>query len=261
MLIGAHIKHYNSFDKLIDICLSLNINVLQIFISNPLNRYFKKRSDYEYYNFRDMLKKHDIITYFHSSYICNLANKFSPNNWAVKLIIAEITVGEMIDYKGSVIHVGKYKNLSISDAIYNMKQSIDYILDNTKFGKIIIETSSGQGTELFTNPTDIVYFIKSFDKDKQERLGLCVDTCHIFAAGHKLTHSIFSLPFISLIQLNNSKTPFKSLIDRHENIEDGYIKPKILLNIVETYGKSIPIVLETPNIQKDINYIFGELSK
>ena len=140
-----------------------------------------------------------------------------------------------------------------------------YIYQQTKDIKIkiLIETSSGQGSEIGYKLEDLAYIYRKFskhdNKDIVDRFGICIDTCHIFAAGYKICNKesreiffdnlneLIGLEHIKLVHLNDSKSAYSSHVDRHENIGKGHIGKEAIL-IIATIFKNldIPIILETP---------------
>ena len=129
--------------------------------------------------------------------------------------------------------------------------------------KIFLETTAGQGTEMCYKLDDLAYFYNKFlrcDKFIKDRVKLCLDTCHIFAAGYdiktkssikkylKKFNKLIGIKHINLIHLNDSKCDIGCRVDRHENIGNGYIGLSGLKMIFKYFKKlNIPIILETPN--------------
>ena len=148
-----------------------------------------------------------------------------------------------------------------------MYTSLIYIHNKTKKYKdvlILLETSTGQGTELCWRMEDLAYFYKKFSKNEnkelKDRIKLCVDTCHIFSAGYNIRtkgdvkryleafEELIGIRYIKLIHLNDCKVSIGAQKDRHDNIDKGYIGftgLKIFFDYFRNLG--IPIVLETPD--------------
>jgi len=140
--------------------------------------------------------------------------------------------------------------------------------------KILLETSTGQGSEIGYKLEDLSFIYRKLSKHKninvRNRFGICLDTCHIFVAGYNIknknTRKIYFDKFneligfkhIKLIHLNDSKNNIGSKIDRHENIGNGYIGKIPLLTICQIFKNlHIPIILETPyrNIINDLKLL------
>ena len=158
-----------------------------------------------------------------------------------------------------------------------MYSSLLYIHEQTKKYqnvRIILETPSGQGTEMLTNIEDFCNFMKKFylhpDLSVHERFGICIDTCHVFVAGHDIRtqhniNTLFStidkiigIQKIKLCHINDSKNILNSKIDRHENIGKGFLGKESIIKIVKFIKKlQIPIILETPieYLERDYKFI------
>ena len=140
--------------------------------------------------------------------------------------------------------------------------------------KILLETSSGQGSEMCIKLEDLSKFINKLTMHKNkkisERFGICVDTCHIYSAGYNINTSkdvinyikefdkYIGLKYLKILHLNNSKTLIGSNKDRHDNINKGTINPNGLREFIKLCFKlNIPIILETPDdyIKEDLEFI------
>ena len=248
--IGMHIKsdiNNINLSKFIH-----KINIIQLFVNFSI-----KKNTYE--KFSKFLKKHKIECIVHSSYTINLSRDWNEYSWWVKYILHEFEVANILNAKGIVFHVGKKKDLDLNSAINNMLTLITYIDDKTKKYKnikILIENPAGQGTEIFTNFKELLFFIKQF---KSKRIGLCLDSCHIFSVGYDIRKKsvvddilkdidkIIGFKKLFLLHLNDSKKDLGERKDRHENIGDGFIGKKELFYLVKKIIKlNIPIILETP---------------
>ena len=201
----------------------------------------------------------------HSTYLINLARKWDEYSWWIKNLILEIQYANMIGAFGVVIHLGKKLNLSIEEAYNNMYTAIIYILNKTMSldnVSLILETSSGQGSELCYNLNDLSHFYKKFSINKNiyKRINICIDSCHIYSAGYDISskskvknfleefNKLIGLKNVILIHLNDSKTKLGSLRDRHEGIGKGNINIKGLIHFFKFFRKNnLNIILETPN--------------
>ena len=140
---------------------------------------------------------------------------------------------------------------------------------------ILIETGAGQGTQICTTIKEIAKFYKKFNKlpkDYRDRIGLCFDTCHMFASGYDLTtpdkidqlinqwDELIGWENVKLIHLNDSKNPLGSKVDRHASIGSGQIgKEGLGYFYQQMYLRKIPVVLETPSEKhkQELNYLIG----
>lgn len=238
-------------------------NLVQLFV-DPMTK------QPEIYNqFALLLKRLKMNCVVHASYTINCSKEWDQYSWWLREFIMEIQLAHKIGAIGIVIHLGKQLKLSIQESLNNMFTSLAYIASQTKnFSevKILIETSSGQGSELCYGINDLAHFYSKIKKSKfADRFGICVDTCHIFVSGHDIRSpkllkqymmnfdKLIGLDEIKLIHLNDSKNDLGSKVDRHENLGYGFIGKKNLIEFIKFFYNikiQVPIVLETPNLKQ-----------
>ncbi len=253
-LIGIHIDSTpNSLIDQIEYYHNKNCKALQLFVST------NKKHMIFYEPIKKLINKLGIILSVHISYTINIAA--DPNNysWGHMQFVEEIKIASMIGAYAVVVHLGKQLDLSKEVALNNMFINLLKVLDITKdFDiKILIETSTGQGTEMCY---DLDEFSLFFKKIKNNRIGICLDTCHIFNAGYdirtkktveeyiKLFEDKIGINNIKLIHLNDSYNNLGMNIDRHQNLGRGYIGIEGIKQIIMFFTSlNIPIVLETPD--------------
>jgi deoxyribonuclease-4 len=234
-------------------------NIMQILFISPIKK--KELIELKHY-----LKQHNMKVVVHSDYTHNLAKNWDQYSWWIRNIEKEIKYANIIDAIGIVIHFGKQLDLTIEEAYNNMYTSLIYIHNQTikyKNIKIFLETSTGQGSEICYKLEDLAYFYKKISKNHNKeiknRIKICLDTCHVFAAGYNLKTKIhikkyletfeklIGLRYIYLIHLNDCKFDIGSRLDRHESIGQGFIGIKGLILIFNYFRKlEVPIILETP---------------
>lgn len=243
--------------------------VIQLFVNID-----KKHSD-TYNKFSQILKKNNISVIVHASYTINMAQKWDEYSWWINQLILEIELSYKIGAKFIVLHLGKSLDLDYNVALNNMYSSLIYVANKISVDiKILLETSSGQGSEMCTQLDDLSKFINKLlnhkNKKISERFGVCVDTCHIFSAGYNINTSNYVIKYIKdfdkyiglknlkVLHLNNSKTQLGSNKDRHDNIIKGTINPDGLGEFIKLCFKlNVPIILETPDeyIKEDLEFI------
>jgi len=216
---------------------------------------------------KEFVKAHKIVLVSHLKYIYNFARPHSGKMlYTIKVAVNELANIAQLGGIGGVLHFGKSVDIPIKEALNNMYLNILDVIGQIKDLpiKLILETSSGQGSEMLTDVRDIGEFYKRFTPVQQEKLGFCIDTCHIFAAGYdirtvagaksflKLWKKNIGLEKISLCHLNDSKTQLNSRKDRHEHFGEGYItnpelggSDKGIELIVKVLTKlGVPMILE-----------------
>jgi deoxyribonuclease-4 len=227
----------------------------------------RQRSPTELSDFKNHLLNNNMKVVVHSSYMHNIARNWNEYSWWIKNLETEIKYASYIGALGIVLHFGKILDLTIEEAYNNMYTSLVYVHNKTKEYsdiKIFLETSSGQGTESCTKIEDLAHFYKKIsrnsNKEFKDRIKLCIDTCHIFAAGYNLEtkkdikryleifEELIGIRYIYLIHLNDSKVKLGAMKDRHDNIGKGYIGLKGLTEFYKYFKNlGVPIILETPN--------------
>ena len=258
MYFGAHIDVSKDIIKEVRRIKGNGGNIVQLFLTTPGNRLTAKKHEPILKKFKDYIKTNNMKCVVHASYILNLSKDWDKHSWWLKNLQLELEYANKINAIGVVVHCGYKMNLSKKKALDNMYSSIKYVLQKTSKlkTKIIIETSSGQGSELCSDIKDLAKLYKRFNNN---RVGICIDTCHVFAAGYDITNKEKIVKFvkmidkligfknISLIHLNDSKNNVGEKKDRHENIGKGKIGLKALKLLTKIFFKfKIPIVLETP---------------
>lgn len=263
---GAHIDSFNLTDGANEI-KKYGGNILQIFLTLPGEQKTVERSKTELENFKKLLESNNMKVVVHSSYMHNMARDWDNYSWWLKNLEIEIKYAHIIGAIGLVLHFGKKLELSKEEAYNNMYTSLLYIHNKTKeYNDIIIllETSTGQGSEVCFKIEELAHFYRKFSKNEnkeiRERFKLCIDSCHIFSAGYNLKtkkdvklfleafEELIGLRYVKLIHLNDCKVDVGGQKDRHENIGKGYIGLEGLKYFFKYFQKlRIPTILETPN--------------
>lgn len=263
MKIGVHLSfREHKISDVFDALVELKINSFQFFTKSVRASHTINKPDSHMKEIRELSHKHHITPIIHSSYKINLANDYTTESWWIKELIADLKIAEQIKALGCVLHMGKYLQLPRKLALNNMKLALTYVLEKTSnlTSKIILETSCGAGTEMCYRLSNLAKFIKSLPKKYGHRIGVCVDTCHIFSAGYEIRsinaikkylsnfEEKIGLKHLLVLHLNDSKTDKKSHIDRHENLGKGTIGLENLLFFAKRAIKNNTVViLETPN--------------
>ena len=201
----------------------------------------------------------------HAPYIINLANPDSEKQkFSQDILINEVkrTAGFKIKYL--VLHPGLHVGIGEEAGLTNIINGLKVVLDATKDEDVIIciETMAGKGSELGISFEQVNQIIEGCNNS--EKLGVCLDTCHINDAGYDVSNideviskfdSIIGLNRLKAIHLNDSKNLRGARKDRHENIGFGTIGFDTLIKYVyDERLKGIPKILETPYFNKKPPY-------
>lgn len=185
--------------------------------------------------------------YVHSQYILNLANVKEEDDWQVNLLAKNLKYTQAFGGKGVVVHVGKSVKMPVKQALESMRKAIQRTLSSaSKDCPLLLETPAGQGTETLTETKDFLDFVESFH---DERVRMCLDTCHVFACGHKpvayIKEALARPGLLKLIHYNDSLGDCGSCVDRHGPIGLGKIGLETMTEIASLCSSAgLPMVVE-----------------
>lgn len=208
-----------------------------------------------------------VVVASHASYLINLASgKQELIDKSVAALAAEIHRCEQLGIPFVVIHPGSHGGDGVEAGLVRFTKALDLALDATGAGvTVLLETTAGQGTGLGSRFEELAFILEH--SRVPQRLGVCVDTCHIFAAGYDIRtlsaytqtmaefDRVVGVERIKFFHLNDSKQKLASRVDRHEHIGQGTIGLdgfRSLLN--DPRFADHPMTLETPkgdDLQED----------
>lgn len=259
MIIGSHVS-FGEEQLLGSIkeAISYNANALMFYTGAPQNTIRKELSS-------DLLDKAKTLALSnnidfnnivcHAPYIINLANKSQPEKWdfSINFLVNELNRCKFLGVNKIVVHPGSSVGITQEEGLDNIVEALKIILSKTSDVDILLETMAGKGNECGRNIDQIKYMIDSVNN---ERLNVCVDTCHINDAGYDVSKfdeyldefdQKIGIDKIKCIHLNDSKNEISSHKDRHENIGFGTIGFDSLYKVFTSKRISnIPKILETP---------------
>lgn len=200
----------------------------------------------------------------HAPYIINLANNDETKfKFSCEFLKEELKRVNTLGMKYLVLHPGSHVGEGVETGINNIIKGLNLILSEDDSDiMILLETMAGKGSEVGRNFEELKMIIEGITK--KDRIGICLDTCHLNDAGYDLNKfddildefdQIIGIDKIKCIHINDSKNALNSHKDRHENIGKGTIGFTNLLSII--YNKrleNIPKILETPYIDGKAPY-------
>ncbi len=196
----------------------------------------------------------------HAPYIINLANNIDLSKWqfSINFLKEELRRCDILGISYMVLHPGSAVSLPRNEALQNIVDALNLVLDSSSKCKILLETMAGKGSELGINLEELKMIIDNV----RYPLGVCLDTCHLNDSGVDLNNfdeyldkfdEQIGLDKIYCIHINDSKNSINSHKDRHENIGYGTIGFDNLIKIIYNEKlKDVPKILETPYVGKDI---------
>jgi len=247
-LVGNHVEKGKDLVKTFE---QFNRKVCQMFLTNPRGSKSRKFADAELQKAEKVLRKKGIMYYTHAPYTLNLCNVIDiDDNWRYDILCNDLLNTQALNGCGVVVHVGQYKENKYSDAVEMMEYQIRQILDTaTAECPLLLETPCGEGTEVCASMEEMANFFLRFSETERRSLGLCIDTCHVFASGidplYYLSQWDTTIVPIKLVHFNDSKDYFASKKDHHMTPGLGYIGYERMMQIL-LYCKqyNIPMVRE-----------------
>lgn len=257
MRIGCHISVSQGFEAAVVRAHTLGAQCFQYFTKSPRMLRFSRKLDLE--DARRGRERQDalgLISIGHAPYLVNLsAPEADMRRASVEAVLWDLTVAGARGSYAVVVHCGKHKGAGRDQGMVWMKESLTEILSRDTSGvRLLLENTAGQGTELGTTADDLMELVS--DVGGADRIGVCLDTQHAFAAGvldpaRPETFAPFVdaafLTRLGAIHLNDSKVDFGQRVDRHELIGQGRIGPAGIARILrEAAWQAVPFFLETP---------------
>ena len=237
--VGYTIKKTKTITK------TLNNNIAKGLINKPFQIYFRgyggmslnpKYEDEDINDALYLIHNFNLKLYVHGCHIINPSHPYtvqntSNKNFIYSLLKDDLTLFNKLGGHGVVIHTGKPTDrMTDEKGLDEMEITIrDCLPYATKQCPILLETPAGQASELCTLLDELSEFYNRFSSNEKEKFKICIDTCHVFAAGTDPLEylqtwvKIHGVHSIGLVHFNDSKEPFSSGKDRHEVFGQGYI--------------------------------------
>ena len=261
VLLGAHMSIAGGVHTAIERAVRIGCTTLQMFVKNNNQWKGKALSDEDVATYKDALSKARIgPVVVHDTYLINLcASDRSILRKSRDALTDELQRCEKLGVDYLNFHPGAHMGRGEKEGIERIAESLNMIHTRTKGFRVksVIESTAGQGTALgykFEQLKDMIDLV-----DEQERMAVCIDTCHIFAAGYDIVSEegyhrtfrefddIIGLDRLVAFHVNDSKRELGSRVDRHEHIGKGKIGLegfRLIMN--DERFVNIPKILETP---------------
>lgn len=275
-LLGAHMSAAGGVKNALIAGESIGCTAIQIFTASNRRWSYNLIKDDDVKDYLDHKKKSPIqVVISHASYLINLGSpKKEVVDKSIKALKAELQRCDQLEIPYVVLHPGSRLDSKEQDALMQIATNLTTIItETTSKCVILLETMAGQGSSVGNTFQQLATILNNTPAKK---IGICLDTCHIFAAGYNISDEdhykqtikqfdqIIGLEKLKAIHLNDSKKECGSCVDRHEHIGAGKIGLqafKFIMN--DTRFISIPKILETPkesSLKDDIRNL-SELKK
>ena len=232
-------------------------NTFAFFTRNPRGGNAKAIDPADVAKFLEIAKEHEfgkIVA--HAPYTLNACaakenlRDFARETFADDLKRMEATPGNYYNF-----HPGSHVGQGIEVGIQKIAEVLNAVLTEDQTTTVLLETMSGKGSEVGSHFEELRAIMDLVEK--RDKLGICLDTCHVYDAGYDIVHDldgvldefdrILGLELLRTIHLNDSLMPFGSRKDRHAVIGEGEIGLEALLNVLRHPKlKDLPFYLETP---------------
>lgn len=257
LTIGTHMSIAGGIAQSAENVVLMEANTMQIFSRNPRGSGYKTYSRQEIEAFQKIRTENRFGPLLaHAPYTMNLASaKPEVYEFACMVIREDIARMDALGMEAIVFHPGSHTGIGTEKGIRNIIAGLDQAITGEEAIMVLLETMSGKGTEIGASFEELKA-IRDGVKHP-ERIGICLDTCHIFAAGYDIVHDldgvlsefdrVLGLELLRAIHFNDSMMPFASRKDRHATIGDGEIGLEALLRVMRHPAlKDLPFYLETP---------------
>jgi len=261
ILLGAHMSIAGGVHRAVERAASIGCTTMQMFVKNNNQWRGKTLEAEDIATYKKLLRESSIgPVVVHDTYLINLC---ATNNDILQksreALKDELDRCETLDVDYLNFHPGSHMGAGEEDGMKRIAESLNMIHEQTVGYRVksVIETTAGQGTAIgyrFEHLRQIIDLV-----EQQERMAVCVDTCHIFAAGYDIVteagyeqtfnefDSIIGLDRLVAFHVNDAKRERGSRIDRHEHIGKGTIgKAGFRLLMNDARFTAIPKILETP---------------
>lgn len=259
-ILGAHMSIAGGIHLAVESAAKLECDCVQVFTKNN-NQWAAKAIAAEQANkFVAAAAAHLKATLSHASYLINLA---SPDDtlWqkSIDAMVVEVERAGQLRIPWVVVHPGSYTTSTPEDGIARIVEALQLVRDNQskEAAGILLENTAGQGTNLGWDFGQLATMIDGCQSP--EWLGVCLDTCHAFAAGHAIDRpsgwkkmlgeidATFGFDNLKALHLNDSKRACGSRVDRHEHIGLGHIGEAAFRRVLRSRKMGhVPMYLETP---------------
>lgn len=275
--LGAHTPTSGGMAKRsIAYAQEVKAEAIQVFASNPRGWAMPDANIEADKLFRDKALELDIETYVHAPFLINLG---SPTVGTYENSVASTAYSlrraREIGSKGAVIHTGSAVDSDFVDKAWKqikkgMMPVLNKLTDEDPW--LLLEPTAGQGQSLVKKLDDLLHYFEALEW--HPKVGVCLDTCHVFAAGHDIAKKggmtetldllvkLVGIERIQLIHANDSMDVCGALKDRHQNLGDGEIGLKAFEELLaHPVAQNAPLILETPGMEEKHGEEIALLSK
>jgi deoxyribonuclease-4 len=260
-VIGAHVSASGGLWTAVERAVELEAEAIQFFGSAPQTWRKTNHTQAAYDRFRAARAEAGLrAVWLHCSYLPNLAHA-DDEQWekSIDCVVNALTVADGAGADGVVLHTGSHKGKGIEAVVDRVAAALERIFQAAPGDCLLaLENAAGQGGTIGKSWNELGQIVRAAPSP---RLAVCMDTCHAFAAGYRISEvdgmratieeldREVGIERLAVLHANDSLMEFGSTRDRHQNIGDGYIGSegfRVILH--EAKLDSLPMLLEVPGI-------------
>ncbi|WP_291651230.1 deoxyribonuclease IV [Clostridium sp.] len=256
--IGCHLSTTKGFENMGKEALQIGANTFQFFTRNPRGGKAKEINMDDMEGLLKIAKENNFSTILaHAPYTLNACSADErTREFAREMMIDDLNRMELMPNNLYNFHPGSHVKQGVEIGINYIVDLLNTVLSKDQTTTVLLETMAGKGSEVGRTFEEIAEIISRVEL--KEKMGVCLDTCHIYDAGYDIVNDldgvleefdrVIGLDRLKAIHLNDSKNPFKSHKDRHEKIGEGSLGLEAITRIINHPKlKHLPFFLETPN--------------
>lgn len=256
--IGCHLSTTKGYENMGKEAIKIGANTFQYFTRNPRGGKAKDIDEKDILALRKLMEENKFAKILaHAPYTLNgCSADESTRQFATEMMADDLERLKYLPTSLYNFHPGSHVKQGVDVGINYIVEMLNKVLKPEHTTIVLLETMAGKGTEVGRTFEEIAEIISRVDL--KEKMGVCLDTCHVYDAGYDIVNDldgvleefdrIIGLNRLHAIHLNDSKNPFNSHKDRHEKIGEGEIGFEAIKKIINHPKlKNIPFFLETPN--------------
>ena len=256
MLFGAHCS--GGVKKALDNAIEMGADVVQLFVQSPRTWRFPEHDPADLEAFRAKREEAGIPALVHALYLVNLA---APDDAiyskSVDTMRSTVDAACAIEADAVIFHVGSHLGAGFETGLDRVVPALEQVLERCNERTwLLVENSAGAGGTIGRSIDELVAIVDALGR--HERLGVCLDSCHLFVSGVDVTDPVvmsalladvdarIGLDRLRALHANDAKAPLGSNRDRHDNIGEGLIGEGLGVFLAQPAVQDLPVVLEVP---------------
>ncbi|MBP5352749.1 MAG: deoxyribonuclease IV [Alphaproteobacteria bacterium] len=256
--IGCHLSISKGFEHIAKEAVSISADTFQFFTRNPQGGKAKDLDLKDIEQYRSYAATHHFAPIVaHAPYTLNpCSDNPQTREFAEMVFTDDLRRMEHVPNNYYNFHPGSHVGQGSAQGVAMIIDLLNKILSPMQTTTVLLETMSGKGSEVGATFEELAQIIAGVNL--KEKMGVCLDTCHVFAAGYDIVNQlddvlekfdkIIGLERLKAVHLNDSLMPFASHKDRHAKIGEGLIGAEALVRFINHPSiKNLPLILETPN--------------